>query len=395
MRTAQQTAHDLDWRAARDRAHAAATERAAVTVLPLVEAAGHTLAHDVFATNDIPRNAGSAMDGWAVARTIGPWTLGEPILAGDAPSSVRAGEARPIATGAAVPTGAVAVIRREHGDVVRPGAAMLQLNALATGPRPGDHIRPAGEEARRGDPLLRAGTVLTAPRIGLAAVAGLDELAVRVPVAVDCVLLGDEIRRSGAPEAGAVRDALGPVLPGILASMGLAPGRMRWAGDDPDATLAVLAATTAPLVITTGGSSRGPTDFVRSALSALGGRLLIDGVAMRPGHPVMLARLPGDRMLLCLPGNPLAALLCLASFGMPLADGLLGRPQRALGALTLTVDAPNPARATRLLACAGGIPVPWQGSGMLRGLAAADAVAVVPPGGAAAGETVASVPLPW
>lgn len=399
MHLALHTGRDTSWTEARERAFGAGTSAAvdAVEVLPIAEAAGRTLAHDLFAVADLPRFASSAMDGWAVARTHGPWRLGPPILAGHAPSASGPlpDEALPIATGAPVPPGTVAIIRSEHGDVVRPGDAMLQLNALAEGPAAGDHIRPAGEEAHRGDPLLRAGSVLTAPRLALAAVAGFDELPVRGAAGVELVLLGDEVRTSGTPEPGAVRDAFGPALPTIFTAMGLVAGPMRHAADDPDATLAALARTTAPLVVSTGGSSRGPSDFVRSALTALGGRLLIDGVAMRPGHPVMLAALPGGRLLLCLPGNPLAAMLCLASLGVPLADGMLGRPQRMLGALTLTVDAPNRSRATRLLACSGGIPVPWQGSGMLRGLAAADAVAVIPPGGVDAGSTVATVPLPW
>ncbi|NQX13332.1 molybdopterin molybdotransferase MoeA [Microbacteriaceae bacterium VKM Ac-2855] len=384
---------------ARDRAYLVGDESAddAIDVVPLACAAGRTLAHDLFSGADLPRFPSSAMDGWAIERTAGPWTVGARILAGDVPSvaGLDPGEARPIATGAAVPPGTIAVIRREHGDVVRPGAAMLHLNTLAKPPTTGDHIRPRGEEALRGDPLLRGGSVLSAPRIALAAVAGYDELAVRRAPSVDLVLLGDEIRASGVPEAGAIRDAFGPSLPTILQAMGLVSGRMTYAADDPDATLHALTATDAPLIVTTGGSSDGPTDFVRSALTTLGGRLVIDGVAMRPGHPVMLATLPGGRLLLCLPGNPLAAMMCLASLGLPLVDGMLGRPQRPFGSETLAVDVSNLSGSTRLVACAGGTPVPWQGSGMLRGLAAADAVVIIKPGGAAAGETVATVELPW
>jgi len=379
----------------------------------LGQAIGRTLATDLLAPCQLPRFASSAMDGWAVAQpastgfaaTTAEWQVGEPILAGDSPAAhpIRPGWARPIATGAPVPAGTIAVVRREHGDVVRtaPGSALLHLNALAPSPTPrvGDHIRPAGEEAAEGDTLLAASTFLTAPAIALAAVAGYDDLVVRTVPTVDLLLLGDELVHSGEPTGGSIRDAFGPSLPSICRALGLAATPAVSVADDRASTLAALEATTAPLVITTGGSSHGPADHLHPALTALGARFVIDGVLMRPGHPVIVAVLPDGRIVLGLPGNPLAALVCLASFGMPLADGLLERTHRRLGVAITTDGFENPANATRLVACRstgdGIVAVPWQGSGMLRGLAQCELVAVIPPGGVAAGSVVETVPLPW
>jgi molybdopterin molybdotransferase len=343
------------------------------------------------------------MDGWAVASPAphtSDWVVGAPLLAGDPipERPLAAGEARPIATGAPVPPGTAAILRREHGDVV---GGRLRVGPVAPpgAPTSGAEIRPAGEEAGPGEILIRASDLLKPPRIALAAAAGFDELVVEARPRVDLVLLGDELTAHGTPGPGRVRDALGPVLPLLIASLGLEIGSIRRVGDDRDAVRESLRSTTAPLVITTGGSSRGPADFVRSALTDLRARCRLDGVAMRPGHPVMSWRLPDGRAVLCLPGNPLAALVCWASFAPALAAGLAGRPLPQLGCAIQGTALPVRGHATRIVLCADDgerlQPVAWQGSGMLRGLAAADALAVIPPAGAAAGDTVRTLPLPW
>jgi molybdopterin molybdotransferase len=399
---------DLDWDSAVARAHAAGTALgnaypSAVESEPLARAAGRTLAAPLRALTAIPAFASSAMDGWAVTGD-GPWTVGDPILAGARPTDepLASGVARPIATGAPVPPGASAILRSEHGDVVS-GArgAMLATNAFARAGEPfaGQHIRPAGEQAGPGDILLAEGATLDSRGLALAATAGVDEVPVRAARECDLLVLGDELRSAGAPRPGEVRDALGPSLPTVLERAGLRMrGRTRCA-DDHDATVAALEASTADLVVTTGGSAHGPADFVRSALDRLGARMLVDGVTVRPGHPVGLARLPDGRLVLCLPGNPLAALLCLAGLGLPLIDGLAGRPVRRAPRVLVAAGIPNPGSATRLVPCRfeadGAVPTRWQGSAMVRGLADSDAVVVVPPGGVAAGSTPATLPVAW
>lgn len=399
----------VDWTRAREIAHAVGAERAsafpiATTSVPLADAAGKTLARDLLAKTMLPGFSSSAMDGWAISGN-GPWTLGAPIFAGDRPSlnTLEAGTARPISTGAPIPPGTTAVLRREHGDVItaRDGG-MLQLNAFAApgSPREGEHVRLAGEEATIGDLLIPAGVRLTTPRLALAAVAGFDHLEVVGAADIDLLLLGDEILYTGVPEAGSVRDAFRPSLPSAFTALGARLMRTYRTADNHRATVAALLATAAPIVITTGGTSHGDADFVRSALVSLGARVLFDGVAMRPGHPVMLAVLPDDRLVLSLPGNPLAAMACFASLGVPLIDGLLGRRSAPLGIVTLATSAPNASSSTRLVPCVldeSGLATPtgWQGSGMVRGLASADAVVVIPAGGRESGDVVETLPLPW
>jgi molybdopterin molybdotransferase len=221
---------------------------------------------------------------------------------------------------------------------------------------------------------------------------------VRAADRADLLHLGDEVDARGVPAPGRVRDAIGPALPGLLAARGVVVGSVARVRDDPSATGRALAATTAPLVITTGSSARGPADHLRTALDAAHARIVVDAVRMRPGHPVMLAELPDGRAVLCLPGNPLAAVACLMSLLPPLVAGRAGTSTTPLPLHVAATDLPGGGSCTRLVACALAgdgrlVPVASQGPGMLRGLAAADALAVVPAAGVRAGGAVRAIAL--
>lgn len=362
----------------------------------LADAVGRTLADPVVALADLPSVTTSAMDGWAVAGPP-PWRIGTPIVAGDAPddSTLREGHARPITTGGPVPIGAHAVLRSEHGVLV---AGLLEPSR-GDGPIPGRHLRRRGEEGASGDELIPGGLRLTAPRIALAAVSGVDRVVVRTRPTVDLLLLGSEVIDSGLPGDGLVRDAYTPQLPAVLASLGartLSTTRVR---DDRETTTASVRNTTADLVISTGGTAAGATDHIRAALTAVGARIVVDGIDVRPGHPTILAVLPDGRAMICLPGNPLAAMVMMAAIGVPVVDGLLGRTPRPNGTVLAAADFDNPSAGPRLTALrftpTGAEPTSLQGSGMLRGLASSDGLAMVPAGGAGAGSTLDTVPTPW
>ena len=377
--------------------------------LPLALLTGRTLTSDVRSPTALPGYASSAMDGWVVAGDA-PWLLGPAILAGDSPSDalLLAGNARPIATGGPIPPGAAGVLRSEHGDTSPHSGeteAVTQLwlrpgnSARADEPRSGEHIRPIGEEAAQGDLLLTAGVVLTPPRLALAAVAGIDALRVERVPPIDVTLLGDEVITAGLPRAGEVRDAYSPQFPGLFRSVGAEINVLQRVSDDLDSTIQAFGIGSAALHVSTGGTGRGPADHVRAALSAIGATLELDGVAMRPGHPVILARRPDGRLILCLPGNPLAAMVAFLSFGQPLIEGMLGRSLSRLSSRLLDADVPNASRQTRLVTFTdtetGIVVTPHQGSGMLRGLSDADGILIIPAGGCLAGNAVDTLPLPW
>ncbi|MFJ2936784.1 molybdopterin molybdotransferase MoeA [Streptomyces sp. NPDC087219] len=392
----------VDW--ARARCLARDVSPLAVVSRPLGEVLGQVLARPLAALTDLPPFDSSAMDGWAVAGA-GPWRLlGRGVLAGAQPPPLGPGTAVPIATGARLPSGAGAVLRREHGDVDARTGTLLDRTAGPGAPAPGRDIRPQGQESRAGELLLPAGTTVTPAVLGLAAAAGYDRLAVHRRPVVELLVLGDELLESGLPRDGRVRDALGPLLPHWLGGQGGADvtGR-RLVSDDLRPLYEALRDSTADVVVTTGSTAAGPVDFLHDALAALGARLLVDSVAVRPGHPMLLAELPPRadgrrRRLVGLPGNPLAAVAGTATLAVPLLRRLGGHQDTEPPRTTCAVALPGHPRDTRLLPVrrsAGEVaPLPFDGPAMLRGLALADGLAVVPPGGVAAGGDVEVLTVP-
>ncbi|MFJ6609730.1 molybdopterin molybdotransferase MoeA [Streptomyces sp. NPDC091289] len=369
----------------------------------LTEALGHALAEPLTAITDLPPFDTSAMDGWAVAGP-GPWRLrGGGVLAGGRPEPLRLGTAVPIATGARLPDGAVAVLRREDGEDDGRGGLLLDRATSPGPPAPGRDIRSCGQECHAGDPLLPAGTTVTPAVLGLAAAAGHDRLAVHRRPLVQLLVLGDELLEAGPPRHGRIRDALGPLLPPWLLGRGADAVGRHLVPDDFGPLYEAVRGSTADVVVTTGSTAAGPVDFLHDVLRALGARLLVDSVAVRPGHPMLLAELPPGadgrpRHLVGLPGNPLAAVAGAVTLAVPLLRRLGGHleaePVRAACAAAL----PGHPRDTRLLPVRrtgpAVAPLPFDGPAMLRGLAVADGLAVVPPGGAEAGTVVEILDVP-
>ena len=204
----------MAWERARSVARDSAGGPLPVVTRGLAEALGHALARPLTALTDLPPFDTSAMDGWAVAGP-GPWRVrGAAVLAGDRPEPLADGGAVPIATGARLPPGASAVLRREHGNAEDRGGT---LRATGPGPVPaGRDVRPRGQECRAGESLVPAGVTVTPAVLGLAAAAGHDRVAVHRRPTVELLVFGDELLTSGPPRDGRVRDALGPLLPSWL-----------------------------------------------------------------------------------------------------------------------------------------------------------------------------------
>ncbi|NYI05355.1 molybdopterin molybdotransferase MoeA [Allostreptomyces psammosilenae] len=402
--------------------------------LPLTAAVGHVLARPLMALTDLPPFDAAAMDGWAVVGD-GPWTVVGQVLAGSPPPEhLGPGQAVGIATGARMPVGATAVLRREHGSTApgpRPGAGPVLTPTPDAVLAPGRDVRPRGLECRTGDELVPSGTPITPALVGLAAAAGYDALPAHPRPTVQLLVLGDELLTDGLPRGGRVRDALGPMLPPWLERLGARVTGCRVVGDDLPALRAALEEATADVVVTTGGTASGPVDHVHRALELVGGRLVVDEVMVRPGHPMLLARLPGrgpdtqaggtqaggtqargtqgegiptpgtpapTRHLVGLPGNPLAAVAGVVTLLAPLLRALAGSPEPGSFPAEAAADLPGHPHDTRLLPVVlsewGAAPVEHTGPGMLRGLATADGLAVVPAPGARRGDVVEIMEVP-
>ncbi|RSM92161.1 molybdopterin molybdenumtransferase MoeA, partial [Streptomyces sp. WAC 01325] len=363
--------------------------------VPLDAALGLTLAAPLTALTDLPSFDTSAMDGWAVAGP-GPWAVREEgVLAGHAePGTLTDGEAVRIATGARIPLDTTAVLRSEHGRTDTKG----QLHATRE-IQHGQDIRPRGQECRNGDQLLPVGTLVTPAVLGLAAAAGYDTVTAVPRPRVEVLVLGDELLTEGLPHDGLIRDALGPMLPPWLRALGAEVTAVHRLGDDAKALHKALSKSGADLIVTTGGTAAGPVDHVHPTLERIGAELLVDGVKVRPGHPMLLARLKDDQHLVGLPGNPLAAVSGLLTLAEPLLRTLGARPAPEPYTMPLKDAAHGHPYDTRLIPVVlrgdHAVPLHYQGPAMLRGMAAADAVAVVPPGGARAGQEAELLDLPW
>ena len=260
----------------------------------------------------------------------GPWLIvGESLAGRPVPEPLRAGQAVVIATGGMVPPGADAVVRSEAGEIVeRAGGPVV----VATGVPDPAHVRPAGQECSSGEVLAAAGTVLGPALIGLAAAAGHDDLLVVPRPRAALVLFGDELATSGIPAPGFVRDSLGPQVPAWLARMGVEVVGVEQCADTLAAHVEAIsrAARSADIVLTTGGTAAGPVDHLHAAIEACDGEVLVDSVAVRPGHPMLAGRVRSDdgsrtTWLVGLPGNPQSAIVTLVSLGSPIIARLSGR----------------------------------------------------------------------
>nr|WP_232524437.1 molybdopterin molybdotransferase MoeA [Nocardiopsis gilva] len=399
--TARQTAWDLGVRCP-----------AVVRHVALRDTLGATLAADLVALVGVPAYDTAAMDGYAVAGR-GPWVVRGRVLAGatERLGDLQPGEAVEIATGAPVPGGTEAVVPYEaalteevvgsaddaRADEGRVGSATDagSVTWVRGEIDPGRHVRRVGEDTPAGAAVAAEGTIITPAVVGLAASLGHDTLTVRRPK-VDVLVSGDEITDIGIPAPGQVRDAIGPVLPGLVEWGGGATGgvvRVRDTFAEMMSALRASADSGADVIAVCGASSKGPADHLRDALATLGATPVVDGVACRPGHPQLLAHLgdpssPGP-VVVGLPGNPNAALVAAATLLVPLLAAMADRPDpcsdSALPSCLPIEGRIRPHyRDTRLAAVRverGAVAhvVGHDRPGSLRGAAMADALAVIPP----------------
>lgn len=370
-----------------------AAERLAHEEVALERALGRVLATDLSARADHPNVDDAALDGVAcraedaaaateeapvVLTLIGESAAGRPFGGRLAP-----GQAVRIQTGAAMPDGADAVVPverlREEGDRV----ALLTAASR-------DAVRPRGQDVRAGDVGLRAGRRLDAGALALAAAMGHAVVPVRPRLRVGVLTGGDEVVAPGGElRPGDVFDANGPALRALLHVAGAEAVALPHVSD---AAGALEAATDDPrpldLLLTCGGISMGRYDRVRDLLERRG-RILFRKVRLKPGGPATFARVD-DLPWLALPGNPVSAsvtFLILARAWLDRAAGLegplpvqrrlpavAGAVLRAAGAKTTLLRVRLERDDARLVAR----PAGNQNSGVVRTLADADALAVIP-----------------
>ena len=283
--------------------------------LPVREALGRVLAEDIVPAIDVPGHDNTAMDGYAVrfADLGAGHTVLEEIgaaLAGKAfGSALGPGQCVRVTTGAVMPAGADTVVVQE---VVKVHDGKV---TVPPGQKAKQHVRYAGEDLKRGVPVLKPGQALHPAELGLIASLGIGQVAVRRRLRVAFFSTGDELASVGsALKEGEVYDSNRYTLHGMLARLGVEIHDLGVVRDDPALLEAAFskAAANADAIITTGGVSVGEADFVKPMMAKLG-EALFWRIAMRPGRPMAFGRI-GNAFLFGLPGNPVAVMVTFTQF---------------------------------------------------------------------------------
>lgn len=317
-------------------------------VQPVAQALGHVAAADVLNTQAVPPFDNSAMDGFALLSTdTGAASPAQPVsldvtdllTAGEAGSElrIRSGGCCEIMTGAPMPQGCDAVIPVEQVEIERAADGRPVRIQVAQSVVAGRNLRHAGEDFAPGDVLLTAGQLVTAERMMGLAATGVVSVMTHAAPRVAVITTGNELSDSAELQPGMINDANGPYLQSAVTSFGAQLDGPYRSGDSA-ATLIehINSLTSTDVIVTTGGVSAGRMDFVPAALEQLGADILFHKVAIRPGKPMLFARLPDGRCVFGLPGNPIAVAVGMRFFVVPALRRMRGLPPETYATATLT-----------------------------------------------------------
>ncbi|MFD1569586.1 molybdopterin biosynthesis protein [Halorubrum laminariae] len=337
--------------------------------VPLTDARGRVLAERIDAAIDVPGFDRASMDGYAVrardtfgADEVDPAELDlvGAVHAGSTPDvTVEPGTCAEISTGAVMPDGADAVVMVERTDEMRSGDSneagggdgdRPDRIAVRTAVAPGDHVMSAGADIAAGARALGPGTRLTPREIGLLSALGIDEVPVEGKPRVGIVSTGDELVRPGDdldPSRGEIYDVNSTTIAAGVEEAGGEPIFYPHAGDDYDEMERLLrrAADECDLVLSSGSTSASAVDVIYRVIEARGD-LLLHGVAVKPGKPMLIGRLDrsesdaddggsddesrsGESAYVGLPGYPVSALTIFRTFVAPAIREAARQPEPA------------------------------------------------------------------
>ncbi len=383
------------------------TPRLPVEEMPLGEALGLALARDLEATTDSPPFDNSAVDGFAIRSADAAVGRVFPVV-DEAPAgrparkSVGEGEAVKIFTGGVIPDGADAVVMVENTS------GWGESFELGKVPSPGNNIRLAGEDTRRGEVILREGTEVGAPGIALAATQGYGALPVYRRPKVVVLSTGTELVEPGTRglSPGEIFDSNSYAIVAAATEAGAEARRLYAASDEASALRSAIeeALETADVVVTSGGVSVGEKDLVKSTMLDLGVEQVFWGVKFKPGKPLFYGT-RGETRLFGLPGNPVSAMVCFDLFVRPALMEMMGRRDRRRPRISVYFERDIVNKFGRLHAMRVSLTrtergwlaesVGAQGSGLVSSLTKADALALIGPAaeGISAGEPVEAIVL--
>jgi molybdopterin molybdotransferase len=315
--------------------------------LPVIDSAGHVALSDIHSPLAVPSFANSAMDGFAVrskdcAKLPANLAVTGQSVAGDSPSDGK-NAAWEIMTGAPVPPAYDTVIKIEDVEIVsrNPDNNPTQIR-LSQPVNHGGNIRLAGQDFKIGDKLIDAGALITPQHIMALAATGIQNINVSAKPRVTVFSTGKEIidDPEHALKPGQIYNSNTPYLISALSDLNTVPAYGGLIRDLPNVfeDKVKKAIPKSDLIISTGAVSAGRFDFVPESLTKLGAKILFHKVAIRPGKPILYAKLPNGVHYLGLPGNPVSAAVGLRFFGVPLLRAMTGQPNEA--GLMATVSKP-------------------------------------------------------
>lgn len=355
---------------------AGAPGRTSVEELPLAEALGRVLARPVWAVTSSPPFDAAAMDGVAVrsVSTVGALDT-EPLR-------LAAGQFVVVDTGDPMPEGYDAVVMREDVELAAEAATIRAAVA------PYQHVRSIGEDVAATELLLPVGVRLRPADLAAIAAAGHATAPVHRTPVVAVLPTGDELVPVGVePGPGEIVDTNSLMLGAQVRAAGFTAIVSPISADDPTliADALVAAAQTADLVLVGAGSSAGRDDHTARVIAAVGA-VAVHGVAVKPGHPVVLG-VVGTTPVIGVPGYPVSAAMTFDLFAAPLLAHLEGsvvspRPRIAVRlarklASSMGSDDWIRVRVGRVGGMLVGAPLA-RGAGVLTSLVRADALLLIP-----------------
>ena len=383
------------------------TPKMPVEEVVLGESLGLVLARDLRATVDSPPFDNSAVDGYAIRASdskVGRVfeVVDEAPAGRPSEKSVGEGEAIKIFTGGVIPAGSDAVVMVENTS------GWGESFELKKDAETGQNLRASGEDARKGDLILREGTEIGAPEIALAATQGYGTLPAHRRPRVVVLSTGTELVEPGTRKLspGEIFDSNSFAIVAQAREAGAEARRVHAASDDEEVLRAALeeALENADVVVTSGGVSVGEKDLVKSTLLEIGVEQVFWGVKFKPGKPLFYGK-RDDTRFFGLPGNPVSAMVCFDLFVRPALMSMMNREDRERPRVQVYFEDHIENKFGRMHAMRVSLKktergwlaesVGAQGSGLVSSLTKADALALIGPQseGIPAGEPVEAILL--
>lgn len=307
---------------------------AGTSVVALAQAAGCYAAAEIRSGLDVPGHRNAAVDGYTfrhgdlVGSAKTELGVSARLAAGDRPAPLLEGTAARIFTGAPLPAGADTVVMQEDVSTPREGFVVIPH-----GLKCGANARQAGEDVAAGDVMITAGQRLRPQDLAALASVGCAQVSVFRPLRIAVVSTGDELRRPGQDlGTGQVYDANSFMLGGLMRNLPVELTDLGILPDRADAVRAALSGAAAEfdVILSSGGASRGEEDYLVKAVDELG-QLHGWQIAIKPGRPMGFGAI-GDAVVMALPGNPVAVMVCFLLYVLPvlarLGGGHLPEPRR-------------------------------------------------------------------